>query len=254
MNRLSRTLLLDVVAPLAVFYGLRAAGASPLLALLAGAVLPLAGAARDLAGRRRPDGVRVFVLAVMTVTVAASLITGSPRALLVRSAVMMAALGLFLLFTLRARRPFLYAAAQTVLPPGKQRVWQDNWDRHPPFRRLLWLLSAVWALGCLLDAAIRLALALTLPIDSVPALDAALLVATLAVLLAVQRIFGRAYLRRHGLRLRGVILEPTPTAGDRAGDPSPDPHGPDPHGPDPHRPDPHGPDPQHRPEPAGPLP
>jgi len=207
MNRLSRTLLIDVVAPLAVFYGLRAAGVSPLLALLAGAVLPLAGAARDLAGHRRPDGVRVFVLAVMTVTVAASLITGSPRALLVRSAVLMAALGLFLLFTLRARRPFLYAAAQTVLPPEKQRVWQDNWDRHPPFRRLLWLLSAVWAAGCLLDAAIRLALALTFPVDTVPALDAGLLVVTLAVLLAIQRVFGRAYLRRHGLRLRGVILE-----------------------------------------------
>ncbi|MFI6078130.1 VC0807 family protein [Actinoplanes sp. NPDC051343] len=216
MNRLSRTLLLDVVAPLAVFYGLRAAGASPLAALVAGAVLPLAGAARDLAARRRPDGVRLFVLAVMASTVAASLITGSPRALLVRSAVLMAALGVFLLLT---RRSFLYTAAHTVLPPDKQRIWQDNWDRHPPFRRVLSLLGTVWAAGCLLDAAIRLTLALTLPVDSVPALDAALLVVTLILLMLIQRTFGRAYLNRHGLRLRGVVLEPYPQ--DRPSTPPP---------------------------------
>lgn len=47
------------------------------------------------------------------------------------------------------------------------------------------------------------------PSTVAPALDTALLIVALTVLMGIQRIFGRAYLRRHGLRLRGVRIEPT---------------------------------------------
>lgn len=205
--RLSRTLVIDVIAPLALFYGLRAAGTNQLLALIAGAVLPAANALREMTTQKRISGIRLFVLGVMASTVAASVITGSPRALLIRSAVLMGALGAFLVVSLRGhRRPFLYEAARVVFTEDKQYAWAQSWDRYPAFQRLLWLCSAFWAAGCLLDAAIRLGLALALPVDAVPALDAGLLVATLVVLMTVQRVFGRAYLRRHGLRMDGARI------------------------------------------------
>ncbi|MEQ0563544.1 VC0807 family protein [Amycolatopsis sp. NEAU-NG30] len=211
MKRLNGVLV-DVLAPLALFYGLRAAGVDQLIALLAGAVIPVAGGLRDLAARRRIGGVRWFVLAVMAAGVASSLLSGSPRALLLRGAVMMLALGVFLLVSVGAGRPFLYAAMDAVLDEDKQRTWRRNWDDHPPFRRLLRLCSALWAAACLLDAAVRVVLVLTLPIDAVPVAELVLLLVTLAGLVVVQRVFGRAFLHRHGLRLRGVEIAPLAAA------------------------------------------
>ncbi|MGI5131634.1 VC0807 family protein [Pseudonocardia sp. CA-107938] len=207
MKRLG-SVLVDVLAPLAIFYGLRAVGVDQVLALLAGAAIPVVTGLRDLAARRPIGGVQWFVLGVMATTLASSLISGSPRALLLRSAVMMAALGVFLLLSLWARRPFLYTAAMTVLDEDKQRTWSHNWDAHPPFRSVLRMVSGMWAAACLLDAALRAVAALALPVDVVPAVDLALLVVTLALLVVIQRVVGRAFLRRHGLRLHGVELVP----------------------------------------------
>ena len=183
-----------------------------LLALLAGAAIPVVTGLRDLAAGQRIGGVRWFVLGAMAVTVAGSFISGSPRALLLRGVVLMAALGGFLLVTVWARRPFRYEAARTVFDEDKQRTWQRNWDDHPPFRRLLRLCSALWAAACLLDATLRAVIVLVLPVDAVPLAELALLVVTLAALVIVQRVFGRAFLRRHGLRLDGVEVTPVAAA------------------------------------------
>ena len=204
--------LIDVLAPLALFYGLRAAGVDQLLALLAGAAIPVVTGVRALAARERIGGVRWFVLGAMAVTVAGSFISGSPRALMLRGVVLMAALGVFLLITVWARRPFLYEATMTVLDQDKQHTWRRNWDDHPPFRRLLRLCSAFWAAACLLDAALRAVIVLVLPVDAVPAAELSLLVVTLAALVLGQRVLGRAFLRRHGLRLDGVRITPVAAA------------------------------------------
>jgi len=204
--------LVDVLAPLALFYGLRAAGVDQLLALLAGAVIPVVTGLRAVAAGQRVGGVRWFVLGAMAVTVAGSFISGSPRALLLRGVVLMAALGVFLLVTVWARRPFLYEATRTVLDRDKQHTWCRNWDDHPPFRRLLRLCSALWAAACLLDAALRVVIVLALPVDAVPAAELVLLLVTLGALVLVQRFFGRAFLRRHGLRLDGVQITPVAAA------------------------------------------
>lgn len=209
-GRFGRVLVGHVAAPLALFYGLRQAGADQFAALLAGAAIPAATAVRDLLARRRPGGVQLFLLGAMTLTVAVSYVTGSARVLLVRNAWGMAALGVWMLLTLLARRPFLYEATRIVLDEDGQRTWEGNWERHPAFRRLLWTVSAVWGVACLTDAALRATMALTLPVDWVPALDDVLLAVTLAALLLFQRVYGRAYLRRHGLRRDGVRLLPVP--------------------------------------------
>ncbi len=211
MKRLNGVLI-EVFAPLALFYGLRAVGVDQLLALLAGAAIPVVTGLRALAAGQRIGGVRWFVLGAMAVTVAGSFISGSPRALLLRGVVLMAALGGFLLVTVWARRPFLYEVARTVFDEDKQRTWCRNWDDHPPFRRLLRLCSALWAAACLLDAALRAVIVLVLPVDAVPIAELALLVVTLAALVIVQRVFGRAFLRRHGLRLDGVEVTPVAAA------------------------------------------
>jgi membrane-bound ClpP family serine protease len=197
---------LELAGPLVIFYGLRAAGVSQWIALLAAGALPAVRAVHGLVVERRVSGITVFVLGAMVLTVAMSFVSGSPRVLLIRNAWGTCALGVWALITLWGRRPFLYEAMRVISDRDKQQRWEANWRDHPPFRQVLRIATAVWGAALLADAALRVVMAATLPIDAVPLLDDVLLVVTLAALLAFQRLYGRAYLRRHGLRLRGVEL------------------------------------------------
>ena len=83
--------------------------------------------------------------------------------MLLRNGWAMAALGGWMLCTVPARRPFLYEVARLVFDEDRQATWRDNWERYPAFRSLLRTCTAVWGGACLLDAAARVATALTLP-------------------------------------------------------------------------------------------
>jgi hypothetical protein len=134
----------------------------------------------------------------------AAFVTGSPRVMLIRDGWGMAALGVWILITLLTRRPFLYEAPRVVLvEEDKREVWQANRDRYPPFRRLLWVCSAFRGAACLADTALRVILAMTMPIDLVLVLDDVLLAATVAVILLFQRLYGRSFPRRGGWRRDG---------------------------------------------------
>ncbi|TDD12971.1 hypothetical protein E1294_42860 [Nonomuraea diastatica] len=194
-----------MAGPLAIFYGLRAAGVSQWIALLAGAVLPLARAVHGIVTERRVSGITVFVLATMALTVAMTFVTGSPRALLVRNAWGSAAMALWILLSLLRPRPLLYQA-RTFMGRDDQASWDASWDRFPEFRHALRVLTAVWGAAFAVDTALRVVMALTLPIDVVPVLDNVLLAVTLLVLIAVQRLYGSRYLRRHGLARRGAEI------------------------------------------------
>ncbi|MER7986866.1 VC0807 family protein [Streptomyces noursei] len=213
---LSRVLLVHVIVPLALFYGLRGLGVNQFLALLAGAVIPVAGVIRGIVCEHRIGGLQLFMLGTMGLTVAMSFVTGSPRLLLIRNGWGMAAIGVWMLCTLLSPRPFLYEATRIAVDEGKQRTLEANWDRYPAFRRMLWICSAFWAAACLIDSTVRIVLAMTLPVDLVPALDDVLLGATVLAILAFQRFFGRAYLRRNGLRSRGLTLTPLAATGQPA--------------------------------------
>jgi hypothetical protein len=207
-RKLSKVLLVEILAPLILFYGLRWLGANQYVALLVGGAIPFLGSIRSIVAERRISGVRLFVLGAMAVTIAGSFIVGSPRILLLRSALLMGALGLFLLGTLLSRRPFLYEAARVVFDEDRQAVWAENWAKFPQFRQLLWRISLAWGIACLVDVAVRIVVVFSLPLDSVPAVDDGLLVVTLVLLVLFQRLYGRPFLRRNGLRLQGVRIMP----------------------------------------------
>src|SRR5690606_26794931 len=99
-----KALLLDVVAPLAVFYAVRAAGVPDVVALAAGAVPPAVSAVHTALRERRVEPVALLVLLTMVLGLAASLVTGDPRELLVRHAWLSLPFGLWLLVTLRRSR------------------------------------------------------------------------------------------------------------------------------------------------------
>lgn len=206
LGPLLRRLGPDLLGPVAVFYLARIAGAGPTAALLLAAAVPVVRAACGLVTDRRVSGLTWFVLGALGLSAAMSLVTGDPRLLLVRAAWGTAALGTLLLATLFARTPLLFSAANQLFDADRRREWSENWERYPAFRRVLWTCTAFWGVMFLLDAAGRVVMALTLPIDLVPLLDDVLLGVVVIALLVFQRVVGRRMLRSAGLRLQGTTI------------------------------------------------
>ncbi|WP_269854773.1 VC0807 family protein [Streptomyces sp. RPT161] len=214
------TMVVDIALPLVVFYGLRAAGTSTYAALVAAAVAPLASAALQLLRDRRLDGMAVFIATTMLLGLAASLVTGGTRFMLAKDGWVTAVGGLWFLASVKvARQPLVYHGARPLLE-GRFRSdgtpWEVLWEREPAFRRIWRVSTVIWSVAMLADAAVRVTMAYTLPVDTVPALGGALWPVTLLLL----QLVNGAYYEVAGLwRITGGLVR----EGGRA-DGSPDMH------------------------------
>jgi hypothetical protein len=188
-----RTLLADIAGPLALYYVLHACGVDDVVALVAGAIPPALSAAVTAVRSRRVEPVALLVLVVMALGVVAALIGGDPRELLARGAWLTAPSGLWTLATLWRGRPICFTVTQAVLP-HRAAVMDELWDADPRFRRAWRSITVVWGTVLLADSVLRVLMAYTLPVPSVPALDTALTIATIVVLQIPTHVF----LRRSG--------------------------------------------------------
>ncbi len=180
----------EVVLPIALYYVLRAEGTSVYLALLLGAAVPAAISVATLVRARTVDQVGAFMLTTMLLGVAVSLIVGSPRFLLAKEAWITAAVGGWFLISTTRRRPLAFVFARAMLEGRRfsAESWDALWDRSPSFRRTFRTSSLIWGVGMIGDAAARIAMAYTLPVDLVPALSAGLSALTIVVLALVDQV------------------------------------------------------------------
>jgi hypothetical protein len=191
----------DLIAPIVLFYVLRAAGVSIYLAVIIGG-LPAAASAITAAIRRRTlDRLALTVLAMLSLSALVSLVSGSPRFLLAKDGWMTAIWSLLFLASLRARRPLTFVFSQPLLEgrpswnPYAGRwtrsaaTWDELWDRTPQFRRIWRFATVVWAIGLMIDATARVAIAYTAPLDAVPALCGVLWPVTFLLLQIVTNVY-----------------------------------------------------------------
>ena len=185
-------LLLELVIPLGLYYGLRAAGVSIYLTLVVTAVLPLAVAIQGLVSRRVIDGLAVYVLTTLTLGTAVSLISGSVQLLLAKEGWMTGLTALWFLGSVRARRSLTFLLTRPMLE-GRGRMpdlpWDQLWEQLPRFRRIWRVSSVMWGVGLLVDSGLRVAMAYELPPDQVPAVGTALYVGTAVVLIVVTNTY-----------------------------------------------------------------
>ena len=188
-------LAVNLIAPLALFYGLRAAGMDQWLALMLGGVPPTAHALYTAISRRRLDGLALFTLSILIGSVATSFVIGSPRFLLAKDGWMTAVAGVWILVTLRGT-PFLQQFVQSLATGDVHTRLVTCWRDSPAYRHALRVATSMWGVGLVLDAGVRVVLAYLLPIDQVP------LVSTLQyfVAYAALQVGSRLYLRRRSLR------------------------------------------------------
>jgi len=213
-----RTIVIDMVAPVALYYGIRAAGGGVWLALVASGVLPAVSALAAVFARRRVDLAGLVMVAALTVSAVLSLITGSPRALLARDGLVTAAWAGYMYLSLLARRPVTFTFSRPLLegrrvfdPRTRDWVrpvsdsWDELWDRLPQFRHIWRICTVIWGTAILADAVIRIVVAGTLPVNDVPAINGALWPVTFVALQIVTNI----YLARAGFwRILRPLADP----------------------------------------------
>ena len=119
--------MLNALVPVALYYGLRAVGASVYLALLAGAVVPALTTLGGVIRSRTIDRLGAFMLTIMLFGVAVALIAGGPRFLLAKEAWVTAAVGVWFLLSARGPRPLSFVFARAMLE-GRPPFTDEPWD------------------------------------------------------------------------------------------------------------------------------
>jgi hypothetical protein len=197
-----RGALIDIVAPIAVYYAARALGADVWVALLAGGAIPAIGVLAGLSRGRRPDTMGILILAALALSATVSLVNGSPRALLARDGLTTGAWACYMYLSLLAARPATFVVSRPLLegrrafdPATRGWVrpapvsWDELWTRVPQWRRIWRVCTVIWGSAILADAVIRVAMAWTLPIGVVPALSGALWPVTFVVLQVLTNVY-----------------------------------------------------------------
>jgi intracellular septation protein A len=195
----------EAALPYVTYLVLHGHGVSTVDSLVAGAVFPLAFIGYHFARQRRRDGFGLIILATVLAGAGLALLSGSSRLYLVKESFLTGAFGLVLLTSLFAKRPFMYYSGRkfaTDGSPAAWAAWDSYWPKSPTFRRSNRVITAVWGLAFLAEAALRVLAAYTLSTSTVVALSAVLPLAVIGLLM----VWTFAYARRTTPRSRAEVM------------------------------------------------
>ncbi len=159
LQALAAITVFDIAGPLVVYSLLRSAGWRQVAALVVSGMFPLLGVVLGLVLRRRLDVVGAVVLLGIAVGTVVGLASGNARLYLLEGSVPTAVFGAVCLASLWSRRPLMFRFALQFLGPGTSRGhdFADRW-RYAGFRHTFRVITAVWAVVYLLEAAARVAI------------------------------------------------------------------------------------------------
>jgi len=183
------TLIFDVALPIVIFNVLSRYGIPTLWALVAGGLSPALNNLRLWAKSRRIEPLGIIVMTFLAVGTAASLISGSVFFALIKDSFLTATFGLICLGSLFAQRPLLFYINRQFVAgddPARLEWWNGLWEL-PDFRAAMRLVTAVWGVTYLIEAALRVGLALVLSPAQVVAISPIMAFGVLVALIAWTR-------------------------------------------------------------------
>jgi hypothetical protein len=184
------TVVFEVVVPMVLFYGLRAAGVSQWWALMAGVLVAVPYVGWTVVRNRRVDLLAVFTLSVLVLSVVLGLLSDDPRTLAIRegwTAALGGLFGLWMLVTVMTGKPAQLTLGRTIAEVKRgvegAAAWAARWDTDARFRRGLRIDTAVWGAVLLATAVAHVVLVYTLPIDLISGVTTVEWFASLALLI-----------------------------------------------------------------------
>ncbi|WP_409180809.1 VC0807 family protein [Amycolatopsis sp. VS8301801F10] len=181
---------INVAAPMALFYGLRGAGLNQWVALAIGMAPALLRAVYTVVKQRKIDFTALFSLSVMLFSIVISFVTGSPRLLLAKDGLLTVVIGGWILLSL-LRMPFIFQLTRSMMSDEARERADLKWAKSPTYRHVIRVITAIWGVVLVLDAGVRVLLAYTLPIDSVPLISGLQFIGVYIVIEVATRIYSR---------------------------------------------------------------
>jgi hypothetical protein len=157
LSSITMIVIFDIGAPLAAYNALRSAGMTAVTALLLSGVFPAVGVTAGAVRHRRLDVIGALVLAGIVVGTVLGLVSHSPRLVLVDGSVPTAVFGVVCLSSLRARHPLMFSFVREFMGPdtARGREMTRLWQHEGLFRRDFRVITAVWGVALLIEAALR---------------------------------------------------------------------------------------------------
>src|SRR3954468_14720225 len=185
------TVVFEVVVPMALFYGLRAAGVSQWWALMAGVLVAAPYVVWTIVRSRKVDLVALVTLSVLVLSVVLGLLSDDPRTLVIRegwTAALGGVFGAWMLVSVFVGRPAQLTLGRTIAEVKRGAegadAWAGRWDGDARFRRGLRINTAAWGAVLLAGAVLHIVLVYTLPIDLIALVTNVAWFGSLAVLIA----------------------------------------------------------------------
>lgn len=162
-NAIIVTLIVNIVLPYVV-YTLLLPHTSSLVALSAAAIVPLIDTVYSLIHTRKVDMFSGFIFLGLVLGIAAVLLGGDERFILLRESYVTGIMGLVFLGSLLAARPLIFYFAERFA--GRDPEMHDKWNRLPAYRQIFRRMTAVWGVALLLEACVKVGLVYTLSIPA----------------------------------------------------------------------------------------
>jgi hypothetical protein len=187
----------DIAAPLLTYSLLRSSGSSAATALVISGVFPACGVALTAARNRRLDVVGAVVLVGIAVGSVIGLATGNARLLLLEGSVPTAVFGVLCLASLWSARPLIFRFALEFKGPDtpKGREFAGLW-RYAGFRHPFRVITAVWGIAYLAEAAARVVIVETTSTGTALGISKTMPFAIAGLLVGWMTLYGRRAKRR----------------------------------------------------------
>jgi hypothetical protein len=135
-------------------------------ALIWSSVPPIIWSLWQLVHSRRLDVISVLVIAGLGASLAATMLGGNPRLLLVRESFITGVFGLVFLGSLWCPRPLMFYIVRATL--AKQGIVEEQFAAKwsiPRFRQTFYLMTTVWGIGLIVQMVLQIILAFALSIE-----------------------------------------------------------------------------------------
>jgi hypothetical protein len=151
-------MLIDIVAPIVVYFILHSIGVGDVLALTIGGMVTAINALVGTVRRRRLDSIGLLVVAEIALSIALLLITQDPRILLIKPSFYVGFAAIYAFATCLVGRPIGYESAKPIATKGdpvRLAAYERAWERSPEFRQTERVITAAWGAAFLADAVLR---------------------------------------------------------------------------------------------------
>jgi hypothetical protein len=165
---LASSIVINAALPILIYWALKNyTGASDILALVISGVPPMIDSLVEVIHRKRIDLLSGFVLASIVISLILIALGGSPKVYLVRESFFTVAFGLAFLVSLLFKRPLTFYISRYFATGNHPEniPWFDSLWQYKQFRHTMRVVTVVWGIGLLFEAALSIFLVTALSIE-----------------------------------------------------------------------------------------